>query len=113
MTSKYCEDLRRRRIRAKAAQNKYTKSWLVKLPTPNLPTKIIPKICRLKPSGKFTMGMIIPPLNIKTLLESTPLKSMNNLSTEIGLYYYYYYYDGNNNSTTNDNSNNNNDNNIT
>ena len=44
--------------------------------TPNLPTKIIPTtIARLKLSGKFPMGLEIPPLTIKILLESNPLKS--------------------------------------
>ena len=46
-------------------------------PTPNLHTKIIPtKIAWLKLSGKFPMGQGIPPLNIKILLESNPLKSI-------------------------------------
>ena len=44
--------------------------------TPNLPTKIIPtKTAWLKLSGRFPMGLGIPPLNIKILLESNPLKS--------------------------------------
>ena len=44
--------------------------------TPNLPTNIIPtKIRWLTISGEFPMGMIIPPLEIKILLESNPLKS--------------------------------------
>ena len=43
---------------------------------PNLPAKIIPaKIRRLKLSGRFPMDMRIPPLKIKILLESEPLKS--------------------------------------
>ena len=46
------------------------------LPTPNLPTEIIPtKIPRLKLSGEFPADMRIPPLEIKILLESNPLKS--------------------------------------
>ena len=45
-------------------------------PTPNLPTKIIPtKIARLKLSGRFPIDMKFPPLTIKILLESDPLKS--------------------------------------
>ena len=45
-------------------------------PTPNLPTKIIPaKIRWLNVSGKFPMGMGIPPLRIKIMLESDPPKS--------------------------------------
>ena len=45
-------------------------------PTPNVPTKIIPtKICWLNISGKFSMDMRIPPLNINIMLESNPLKS--------------------------------------
>ena len=44
--------------------------------TPNLPTKLIPaKIRRFKISGRFPMGLGIPPLNIKILLESKPLIS--------------------------------------
>ena len=44
-------------------------------PTANLPIKIIPtKIRRLKTSGKFPVDMRIPPLNIRILLESNPLK---------------------------------------
>ena len=44
--------------------------------TPNLPTKIIPtKIRWLELSGKFLMGLRIPSLNIKIMLESNPLKS--------------------------------------
>ena len=43
---------------------------------PNLPTTILPaKIPWLKLSGEFPMDMRIPPLRIKTLLESNPLKS--------------------------------------
>ena len=42
----------------------------------NLPTKIIPtKICWLNISGKFPMCLGIPPLQIKIMLESNPLKS--------------------------------------
>ena len=45
--------------------------------TPNLPTNITPtKIAWLKLSGKFPMGLGIPPLNIKIMLESNPLKSV-------------------------------------
>ena len=44
--------------------------------TPNLPTKNLPtKIAGLKLSGKFPLDMRIPPLKIKNMLESTPLKS--------------------------------------
>ena len=44
--------------------------------TPNLPTKIIPvKICRLGIITRIPMDMRIPPLKIKILLESNPLKS--------------------------------------
>ena len=43
---------------------------------PSLPAKIIPaKIARLKLSGKFPMGLGIPPLKSKIRLESDPLKS--------------------------------------
>ena len=45
-------------------------------PTPNLPTKIIPiKIAGLKLFGKSPMGLGIPPLKFKILLESNHLKS--------------------------------------
>ena len=44
--------------------------------TPNLPTNIIPtNIAWLKLSGKCPMDMRIPPLWIKIMLESNPLKS--------------------------------------
>ena len=44
--------------------------------TPNLPTDITPtNIARLKLSGKSSMGLEIPPLSIKMMLESNPLKS--------------------------------------
>ena len=44
--------------------------------TPNLPTNIIPtNIAWLKLSGKFAMDMRIPPLSIKIMFESNPLKS--------------------------------------
>ena len=44
--------------------------------TAKLPAKIIPtKIRRLKKSRKLPMDMRIPPLKIKILLESNPLKS--------------------------------------
>ena len=44
--------------------------------TPNLRTKIIPtKIAWLKLSGRFPMGLGVPPLKIKILLESNPPKS--------------------------------------
>ena len=43
---------------------------------PNLPNKTIPtKICRLTISRKSLIDMGIPPLEIKMLLESNPLKS--------------------------------------
>ena len=43
--------------------------------TPSLPTKIIPaKIRWLNISGKFPVDMRVPPLEIKILLESKPLK---------------------------------------
>ena len=44
--------------------------------TPNLPTSTIPtNIAWLKLSGKSPMGLGIPPLRIKIMLESNPLKS--------------------------------------
>ena len=44
--------------------------------TPYLPTKIIPtKTFWLKVSGNFPKDLRIPPLKIKILLESNPLKS--------------------------------------
>ena len=44
--------------------------------TPNLPTNIIPtNITWLKLSGKFPVGLGIPPVQIKIVLESNPLKS--------------------------------------
>ena len=44
--------------------------------TPNLPTHIVPSnIAWLKTSGKFPMGLRIPPLSIRIMLESNPLKS--------------------------------------
>ena len=44
--------------------------------TPNLPTKITPtKIAWLRLSGKFPMGLGIPPGKLKIVLESNPLKS--------------------------------------
>ena len=44
--------------------------------TPNLSTGIIPtKIAWLKLSGNFPMGLGVPPLKLKILLESNPLKS--------------------------------------
>ena len=44
--------------------------------TPNLPTKIIPtKIACLKLSGTFPLGMRIPPLKTKIMLESNTLES--------------------------------------
>ena len=44
--------------------------------SPSLPTKISPaKIRRLKTSGKHSTDMRIPPLKMKVLLESDPLKS--------------------------------------
>ena len=49
--------------------------------TPNRPTKIVPtkivpaKIRWLKISGKLPTDMRIPPLKIKIMLESNPLKS--------------------------------------
>ena len=50
---------------------------LVASTTPNLPTNITPtKIAWLKLSGEFPMGLGIPPLMIKIMLESNPLKSM-------------------------------------
>ena len=43
---------------------------------PNLPTKIIPTKTRwLKDSGEFPMDMRVPPLRLKVLHESNPLKS--------------------------------------
>ena len=44
--------------------------------TPNLPHKVIPtKICRLRFSRKIPKYMRIPPLNVKIMIESSPLKS--------------------------------------
>ena len=44
--------------------------------TPNLPTNIVPtNIAWLKLSGKSSMDMRIPPLEIKIMLESNPVKS--------------------------------------
>ena len=44
--------------------------------TPNLSTKILPaKIRWLEMSVKFLMGMRTPPLDVKIMLESNPLKS--------------------------------------
>ena len=44
--------------------------------TPNLPTNIVPtNIAWLKLSGKSPIGLGIPPLRIKIMLESNPLKS--------------------------------------
>ena len=43
---------------------------------PKLPAKNFPaKIRRLKTSGKLPTGLGIPPLEIKVMLESNPLKS--------------------------------------
>ena len=48
----------------------------VPLATPNLPANIIPtEICWLKLSGTFPMGLGIPPLKLKIMLESNPLRS--------------------------------------
>ena len=45
-------------------------------PAPNLPTRIIPaKIRWLEISGTFPVEIWIPPLRLKILLESNPLKS--------------------------------------
>ena len=44
--------------------------------TPNLPTNIVPtNIARVKLSGKSPMGLGIPPLRIKIMLESNHLES--------------------------------------
>ena len=44
--------------------------------TPNLPTNIVStNIARLKLSGKLPMYLRIPPLEIKIMLESNPVKS--------------------------------------
>ena len=44
--------------------------------SPNLPTKNLPtKIAWLKTFGELPMDMRIPPLKIKIMLESDPLKS--------------------------------------
>ena len=44
--------------------------------TPNLPTNIVPtNIAWLKYSGKFPVGLGIPPLKINIMLESSPLNS--------------------------------------
>ena len=43
--------------------------------TPNLPTNVTPaNTTRVKLSGKFPMGLGIPPLVINIMLESNPLK---------------------------------------
>ena len=48
----------------------------VRMGTPNLPTNITPaNIARRKLSGKSSLGLEIPPLNIKIMLEPNPLKS--------------------------------------
>ena len=53
-----------------------TADQCVEAPAPNLPTNIVPTyIALLKLSGKSPMDMRIPPLQIKILLESNPLKS--------------------------------------
>ena len=51
----------------------FLKAWGSRpdIPAKNLPTKI----ARLKLSGKCPMGMRIPPLKLKIMLESSPLKS--------------------------------------
>ena len=55
----------------KAIRESVASAW-----RPNLPTKITPaKTARLKPSGRFPIDLRIPPLNIKIMLESSPLKS--------------------------------------
>ena len=46
---------------------------------PNLPTEIVPnKSAWRKLSGKFPVGLGVPPLKTKALLESNPLKSLIN-----------------------------------
>ena len=53
--------------------------------TPNLPTNIPPtNIARLKLSGKFPMGLKIPPLKIKITPESNKPSEIHNVSTRIG-----------------------------
>ena len=55
--------------------------------TPNLPTEIIPKIPWLELSGRFPMGLGIPPLKFQILLESKPLKSrilVRRLAVHVG-----------------------------
>ena len=48
---------------------------MVMLGTPNLPTNIVPtNISGLKLSGNFPMGLGIPTLKTKIMLESNPLK---------------------------------------
>ena len=43
---------------------------------PSLPSKIVPtKVRCLKLSGELPVGLRIPPLELKILLESSPLKS--------------------------------------
>ena len=43
---------------------------------PNLPTKIIPtQIRQLRSSGEFPTSLRTPPLTLKIVLESKPLKS--------------------------------------
>ena len=65
-------------LRIATRKNGRAEQHTVVLPgsTPNLPTKIMPtKIAWLKLSGKFSMGLGIPPLKIKILLGSNPPKS--------------------------------------
>ena len=50
--------------------------WASPIDTPNLPTNIIPTgIAWVKLSGKSPLGLGTPPLKIKIMLESNPLKS--------------------------------------
>ena len=51
----------------------------------DFPTNIIPtKIARLELSGKSPMGLGIPPLRIKVMLESNPLTSIMLVRRSIG-----------------------------
>ena len=56
--------------------------------TPNLPTNIVPtNIAWLKLSGESRMGLGIPPLEIKIMLQSNPPKS-TMLVGRLAVYFY-------------------------
>ena len=62
---------RQQRCAAKPRESVHAHTTNLPTSTHNLPTKI----CCLKLSGNFPMGMRIPPLDVKIMLESNPLKS--------------------------------------